>query len=236
MTPSLCSPESEGSTSASNAPDGRPSSKPRKTPTAAPSSPTDSPASPASPTLPSWRKATKARGPDDLERWEQTTIAGTLSAHSLGLPGSVLTSSTAGSPAKTYPRPESDEGSPEPAPDCSSSSPESLTLFDPHGSSLRTWTGCSPRTMVGTSESSWERWPTSGTASRGECSTHDISESPNDAVECSLSAILEATAHPRYTLSARAARGILRRAAVRGRNLPPVLEDALRQVAGEAET
>jgi hypothetical protein len=57
--------------------------------------------------------------------------------------------------------------------------------------------------------------------------TLDTSEFPSDAVECSLSDILEATPDRRYSLSARAARGILRRAAARGRTLPSELEAAL---------
>lgn len=58
------------------------------------------------------------------------------------------------------------------------------------------------------------------------------SECPNDAVACSLSLILEASAHPRFCLSARAARGILRRAAKRGRMLPAALAQALRELSG----
>ena len=74
-------------------------------------------------------------------------------------------------------------------------------------------------------------WPSSGTASRGACWTLDTSESPSGAVECSLSDILEESPDRRFALSARAARGILRRASVRGRALPPELEAALRSLA-----
>jgi hypothetical protein len=58
-------------------------------------------------------------------------------------------------------------------------------------------------------------------------------ESPSDAVESSLSDILEPTGdHLRkYFLSPKACAGILRRAAKRGRKLPEMLEQALMSVA-----
>ena len=65
----------------------------------------------------------------------------------------------------------------------------------------------------------------------GEFSTLNISESPNDAVECSLSAILIPNAPARYYLSAKACAGILRRAENRGKKLPERLETVLRSVA-----
>lgn len=108
----------------------------------------------------------------------------------------------------------------------------SLTEAAPAGSCLKTSLGSSPLPTDATSGSFSQRWPTSGTAWRGAFSTLDSSESPSGAVECSLSAILEATADPRYALSARAAKGILRRASARGRALPPELEAALRGMAG----
>ena len=58
------------------------------------------------------------------------------------------------------------------------------------------------------------------------------SECPKDAVECSLWQILQATAPSRYSLSQTACLGILRRAACRGKSLPPLLEAALRMQAG----
>ena len=61
--------------------------------------------------------------------------------------------SAAVSPAKTSPSPDSAEGSPGNAAASSTSSPESLSLFDPDGFSSRTYPDCSPRTAVGTSES-----------------------------------------------------------------------------------
>ena len=66
-----------------------------------------------------------------------------------------------------------------------------------------------------------------GVVLRGECSTRNIGESPNVAVESSLSQILEANVPQKYYLSAKACAGILRRAEARGKELPGVLREAL---------
>ena len=66
----------------------------------------------------------------------------------------------------------------------------------------------------------------------GSFGTPNTSECPKDAVECSLWQILQATAPSRYSLSQTACLGILRRAACRGKSLPPLLEAALRMQAG----
>ena len=68
-----------------------------------------------------------------------------------------------------------------------------------------------------------------GQISPGESWTPNFGESPSAAVESSLSLILEATAPDKYSLSAKACYGILRRAENRGKDLPAVLETALRQ-------
>jgi hypothetical protein len=119
-----------------------------------------------------------------------------------------------------------------------SSSPVSSTLFDPDGFSSRTYPDCSLATAVGTSESCLERWPTSGTAWHGGFSTHVSSECRSDADGCSssepsLTEILQPpqTVPARYSLSARAAQGILRRAEKRGKSLPDHLLAALSTVA-----
>lgn len=61
----------------------------------------------------------------------------------------------------------------------------------------------------------------------GEFSTRNFGESPKDVEESSLWQILEVEVPEKYYLSERACRGILRRAAKRGRELPPVLLMAL---------
>ena len=69
-----------------------------------------------------------------------------------------------------------------------------------------------------------------GGALLGEFSMHSFTESPKDAVESHLSQILEATPHPKYSLSAKACMGILNRANRRGKKLPPMLQEALEQM------
>jgi hypothetical protein len=140
--------------------------------------------------------------------------------------------------ARTSPSPADAQGSQERDPASSTSSPESLSLFDPDGFSSRTYPVSSLQTAVGTSEQSLERWPTSGTAWLGGFSTHATSECRSDEGGCSssepsLTEILEEPQNVpvRYSLSARAASGILRRAQKRGRELPIHLETALQSLA-----
>ena len=63
--------------------------------------------------------------------------------------------------------------------------------------------------------------------------TRNIGESPSAAVESTLSQILEANVPKKYYLSANACEGILRRAARRGKELPPMLKTALEQQSAE---
>lgn len=63
--------------------------------------------------------------------------------------------------------------------------------------------------------------------SLGELLTANIGASPNVAVGCTLSQILEVNAPQKYYLSPKACRGILRRAEKRGKELPPLLKAAL---------
>lgn len=65
----------------------------------------------------------------------------------------------------------------------------------------------------------------------GESLTVNISVFPNDASVCSLSQILLADVPSKYFLSAKACRGILRRAEKRGKALPEHLAHALKAVA-----
>lgn len=70
------------------------------------------------------------------------------------------------------------------------------------------------------------RWEDDG-AWLGECMMRNTGESPNAAVVSRLSQILEATPQEKYSLSAKACQGILRRAERRGKDLPPVLKEVL---------
>ena len=65
--------------------------------------------------------------------------------------------------------------------------------------------------------------------------TLNTSEFHSDAAACSLSDILETGDVPqRFYLSAKACKGILRRAEKRGKELPPALLLALEQVAADS--
>lgn len=72
-------------------------------------------------------------------------------------------------------------------------------------------------------------WETA-TVLPGGHSTLNTSESLKDAAECSLSDVLEMNAPEKYSLSAKACRGILRRAEKRGKELPDMLREALMEV------
>ena len=69
-------------------------------------------------------------------------------------------------------------------------------------------------------------WETDG-ALLGVYSMHSFGECPRDGVESRLSQILEGNPHQKYYLSAKACRGILNRAARRGKDLPEALRKAL---------
>ena len=98
----------------------------------------------------------------------------------------------------------------------------------PGFSSSRTFQVFSLATEDEISKSLFERWPTSGMAWDGACSTAGISESPSHVKESTLSDVIETGEVPeRYFLSPNAARGMLRRAERMGRNLFPPLRKAL---------
>lgn len=89
-----------------------------------------------------------------------------------------------------------------------------------------------------------EAWGNSGMGSPTECLTLSTSEWTglagqflNDGGVCSLSDILETGDVPqRYYLSAKACKGILRRAVKRGKELPQRLAAALKAVADSEQT
>ena len=70
------------------------------------------------------------------------------------------------------------------------------------------------------------KWEDDG-AWRGELTTRNTGESPNAAVVSRLSQILEETPQGKYSLSAKACQGILRRAERRGKDLPELLKTVL---------
>ena len=89
-----------------------------------------------------------------------------------------------------------------------------------------------------TSPPSSVKWAKAGIVRRsdGEFWTVSTSEWPNDAVVCSLSEVLEPDAPSRYSLSPKAAAGILRRAERRGKRLPEKLKEALLLTAAMSPT
>jgi hypothetical protein len=94
---------------------------------------------------------------------------------------------------------------------------------------------CHP-TEEGILEPSSGRWGHWGMGGPTGCWTHNGSEWPRDAAVCSLSDVLETGPLPqRFYLSQKACSGILRRAEKRGKELPPLLSEALRAVA-ESDT
>lgn len=72
------------------------------------------------------------------------------------------------------------------------------------------------------------KWEDDG-AWLGECMTRNTGECPNAAVVSRLSQILEVTPQEKYSLSAKACQGILRRAERRGKDLPETLKAVLIQ-------
>lgn len=75
-------------------------------------------------------------------------------------------------------------------------------------------------------EATTMKWEDDG-AWLGECMTRNTGESPNVAVVSRLSQILEETPQEKYSLSAKACQGILRRAERRGKDLPETLKAVL---------
>ena len=149
------------------------------------------------------------------------------------------TSLPSGRHAKTSASPASVPGSTASDQSCSTKPPESFgrcerPAVDSHQLGLFGRTSeepCLALTGV-TSQQCSTSWPTSGRWTlHGECWMHAGSESPNVAVESSLSLILQDNVPERFTLSPRACRGILARAERRGRALPVELETALRAVS-----
>ena len=78
--------------------------------------------------------------------------------------------------------------------------------------------------------SSSRDWRNSGTAWRGEFLTQNTSEAPSDAVESSLSDILETEAPKQYFLEKEVVQKWLQRHESRGHTLPEDLQSALKKI------
>ena len=141
-----------------------------------------------------------------------------------------MESSQEDSHAKTYRTLESVLGWLEREAACSTKSPGLLTRLKPNGSSSKMYLAYSQVNAEQTWEQLSERWSTSGMAWPGECLMHSTSECPKGAaVSSSLRSVLETQpVLQKFYLSAKACEGILRRAERRGKNLPDLLDRALR--------
>lgn len=101
------------------------------------------------------------------------------------------------------------------------------------GLSWKMYQDCFQAKRVEILPSSFDGWKNAGICKHGEFLTASISEWPKDAAVCSLSEVLETEVAAKFYLSPKACAGILRRAEKRGKELPPMLYQALMQVAGE---
>ena len=170
-----------------------------------------------------------------------TTPSRTMTQLSL-FPELESTSSPAEAHARTSASPDAApecQRAPAPAPASPSSTSDWFATYIPASSCGKTCRESSPRTVDVTSPPSSIRWMNSGILSRGVCLTANtpewtapLGQSPSDAAVCGLSDVLEATDESlrKYYLSERACSGILRRAAKRGKALPPLLNTALREM------
>ena len=107
-----------------------------------------------------------------------------------------------------------------------------LEISSRAGSFGKTCPASYPPMTDGTLPPSFQGFGNAGMGSPTEFLTLNISEWPSEGAACSLSDILETGDLPlRYFLSAKACRGILRRADKRGKTLPRPLMRALEGVA-----
>ena len=140
-------------------------------------------------------------------------------------------------PAKICPSLVSEQDWQENGLDFSGKSADSLTKQERKILSLKTSLVYFPQITEETWQPSLKRWSSAGIAWDGGCLMLNTLESPNDAVECSLSDVLEGGGGDhlnKYSLSSKAALGILRRANRREKTLPLKLQMALEATANLA--
>jgi len=144
-----------------------------------------------------------------------------------------LTLSVGDSPVRTCQLPEKARVWLESEVDSGLSSVAFLKSLSPGGRSSRMSPAYYPIGKDGTLPPSFKGWRNSGIYRPGGSWTLNTTEWHRNAAVCSLSRVLEAEVAQKFYLSARAARGILRRAAQRGKELPPRLRQALQAVVEE---
>ena len=147
-----------------------------------------------------------------------------------------MESSPEDSPVKTYRLPVSEQDWQENGVDFSGKSADSLTRQERKRLSSKMCLVFFPRITEETWPSSLKRWSSAGIAWDGGCLMLNTLEFPNAVVESSLSDVLETqgTHLKKYSLSAKAAQGILRRATKRGKQLPERLHKALDNVVRQS--
>jgi hypothetical protein len=105
------------------------------------------------------------------------------------------------------------------------------SMSKPKQSSWRMCQDFYQATKAAISESSSLKWPTQGMATlNGEFLIRNSLEYPNEGVESSLLEVLQTEVEARYSLSAKACKGILERATRKGKHLPPKLQEKLENV------
>jgi len=119
--------------------------------------------------------------------------------------------------------------------DFSGKSADSLTKQDRKNLSSKTCLVYFPAITDEIWQQSSTRWLNAGIASLGGCLMLNTLEYPNEGKESSLSEVLETTGEhlKKYSLSPKAAVGILRRANKRGKSLPEKLQRALESLANQ---
>jgi hypothetical protein len=136
---------------------------------------------------------------------------------------------------RTYRLPVSEQDWQENGVDFSGKSADSLMRQDRRRLSSKMSLVYFPRITEETWPSSLKRWSSAGIAWDGGCLMLNTLEFPNGAVESSLSDVLETEGEDlkKYSLSAKAAQGILRRSGKKGKKLPESLQKALENVGNE---
>ena len=137
------------------------------------------------------------------------------------------------SPARTSPLPDAARAWLESAADSGTSSIEYYRKLNLSGLSSKMSPAYYPAPEEEILPPSFKGWRNSGMALPGGFLTLNTSEFPSAASVCLLSDILETDVPPKYYLSAKACRGILRRAERRGKKLPAALAAALASAAGQ---
>ena len=138
---------------------------------------------------------------------------------------------------------DSEKDCPTPVVDSCSPTLKSLNVFHPNGSSGKMSPEFCQRTEEGhlvPSSGRWGNWgmggPTGSWTLNGSEHTGIPMPSRSDGDVCSLSDIVETSpVPPKFYLSPKACKGILDRAAKRGKTLPSILKEALETVAGGME-